>query len=108
MGEIPGGSNHPSGGTCAVSAPFAGSDLCAKYRGRLLSIFQPHLAADRDLPGNVHPAGPGGLEAPLPPSRRPGRPHPALGWGGGQSHRPGASGLCGGHVPRAVYGVRGI
>ena len=34
------------------------------------------------------------------------RAGPAAGGGGGQPHRPGPPGLCGGHVPRAVHGVR--
>ena len=32
-----------------------------------------------------------------------GDPRAAAGRGGGQSHRPGTAGLCGGHVPAAVY-----
>ena len=33
---------------------------------------------------------------------------PAAGGRGGQPHRPGLSGLCGGYVPCALYGVRRV
>ena len=105
-GEISGQPQHPPGGPCPLPPPPGGADLLSKYRRRFLHAGGAHLAAHPDLRRHVRGAGRGGVEEVLCPPLRPLRPHPGPGRRGGQSDRPGAPGLCSGHVQRPFYGLR--